>query len=296
TDRARANAHFDAVSTGFGQRDGGFSGGNVAANYLHLREVLFHPAHTVNNAGIGWVGGMAVSGVHHNHVNTGFNQRFNTLFGTGTGADGSADAQATLIVFGGIRESAGFVDVFHGHQANQFALRVQHQNFFNAVDVQQLLHFFSAGAFRYGDQFLFRGHHAGDRGVEVFLKTHVAAGHNAHQFVAIDDRHTVNIVGAGQFQPFPYGGTAGDCNGVFHHATFKLLDLADFSGLFFDGEVFMHNTQTAFLRQRNGQTGFGNGIHGGRNQRNIQLDSLGQAGFQADLIGQYFGISGNQQD
>src|SRR5690606_26777127 len=155
TDGTRANANFHAVSTGFGQRNGGFSGGNVAANHLHFREMFFHPAHTVNNAGAGRVRGMAVSGVHHNHVNTGFYQCFNTLFGTGTGADGSADAQTTLVVFGGIGESAGFVDVFNGHQANQFALSVQHQNFFNAVDVQQLLHFFSAGAFRYGDQFLF---------------------------------------------------------------------------------------------------------------------------------------------
>src|SRR5690606_14514906 len=195
------------------------------------REMFFHPAHTVNHAGTGWVGGMAVGGIHHNYVNAGFNQRFNTLFGTGTGTDGSADAQATLVVFSGIGESTGFVDVFHGHQANQLALRVQHQNFFNTVDVQQLLNLFGAGAFRHGDQLFFRGHYAGDGGAEVFLKTHVAAGHNAHQFVAIDDRHTGNIVGAGQFQHFTDGGGAGYSNRVFHHATFKLFDLTDFSGL-----------------------------------------------------------------
>src|SRR5690606_36940259 len=51
TDRTRADTHFHTVNTDFSQRNRRFGGGDVTANYLHLRVVFFYPAHTVNNTG-----------------------------------------------------------------------------------------------------------------------------------------------------------------------------------------------------------------------------------------------------
>ena len=51
-----------------------------------------------------------------------------------------------------------------------------------------------------------------------------------------------------------------------------------------------------FLGQGNGQTGFGDGIHGGGHQGQIQGNIPGQAGLQAHIPGQNIGMGGNKED
>ena len=75
-----------------------------------------------------------------------------------------------------------------------------------------------------------------------------------------------------------------------------MLDLADFRGLLLDAHVLVDDADAAFLGHGDGQAGFGHGIHRGGYQRDVQFDAAGQASFQTHVLGQDFGITGDQKD
>src|SRR5690606_5361053 len=155
-DGARTDADLHTISAGFDQRQGGFSGGDVAADHLQLGQVLLDPAHTLDHAT-----GMAVSGVHHHYVDAGGGQRADAFFGVGAGADGGPNAQAALIVLGGQRIGLGLLQVTERHQATQVEAIVNHQHLLDAVLVQLGADLFQRRAFQHGDQLVLGSHDGG---------------------------------------------------------------------------------------------------------------------------------------
>ena len=57
----------------------------------------------------------------------------------------------------------------------------------------------------------------------------------------------------------------------------KFLNAPDFLSLLCDRHILVNDADAAFLRQSNGKTRLGNGIHGGRYERDIQWDIARQA-------------------
>ena len=60
-------------------------------------------------------------------------------------------------------------------------------------------------------------------------------------------------------------------------------------------KVAMHDADAALLRHGDGHARFGDGIHGGREQRRIQRDVAGQLGLRAYLGGHHVAVGGDQQ-
>jgi hypothetical protein len=58
----------------------------------------------------------------------------------------------------------------------------------------------------------------------------------------------------------------------------------------------MDDPHAPFLRQCNGEPGFGHRIHGRRQQWNVQLDPTSDLRLEIDLFGQYIGVGGLEQD
>ena len=185
---------------------------------------------------------MAVCGINNDHVNTGFNQRFDTFFSACTCTDSSTNTQTTLVIFCSTREGFGLLDVFYGHHANELFVVIKNQNFLNAVNVQKILNVLGAGAFFNGNQLLFRRHHRGDRRIQVFLEANITAGNDTHQLFAINHRHTRDAVLLSQFENFADGARARHGDRVFDHTAFVLFDLTNLSSLFLDGQVFVDDT------------------------------------------------------
>ena len=73
----------------------------------------------------------------------------------------------------------------------------------------------------------------------------------------------------------------------------KRLTLDDFGRLGFRRHVLVQDADAALLRQRNRQTRFGDGVHGGGHQREIQFDGASQPGFQTDFARQDRGMGWN---
>ena len=237
-----------------------------------------------------------MGGVDDDHVDAGIDQRGNAVTGIGTGTHGSTDAQATLIVLAGQWVGLGLLDVLDGHHALEIEGVVDDQHLLDAVLVQQRTHGFLVGTFLDGDQALFRRHHLTHFSVQAILETYVAGSDDAHQVTVGEHRHAGNVVLPGQLEQIAHGGVGLDGDRVLDHAGLELLDLAHFGSLLLDGHVLVDDADAAFLRHGDGQTRLGDGVHGSGQQRDVQFDAAGQAGLQADVLGQYLGVTGDEQD
>ena len=123
-------------------------------------------------------------------------------------------------------------------------------------------------------------------------KAHITVCQNANQLLRrtawfFHYRNTADIVGAHHVQRITQSLFRGNRQRIDNHASFKLLDLGDFGGLFLDGEILMHDTKPASLCHGNCQPVLGDRIHSCRNQRDIETDLLGQAGNKPNLSRQH---------
>ncbi len=264
----------------FDQGQGGFGAGDVTTDHLHFRVAVFDALDALEH-----VSGVTVGGIDHEHVHARFHQRCYAVVGVGAGAHAGAHAQAAFRVFAGVGVFFGFVDVFYGDQAAQLEVVVDHEHFLNAVLVQQLAHFVVVGAFFDGHQLVFRGHDTGDFGVVVGLEAHVASGDNAHQVAVFQHRQPGEVVLAGQGQQVADGGIGIDGDGVFDHTGFVFFHHAHLLRLLLDAHTLVDDPDATVLRHGNGQAGFGHGVHGSRDQRDIQLNTARQPGLEGNVFG-----------
>ncbi|MND77944.1 hypothetical protein D3C80_696470 [compost metagenome] len=226
-----------------------------------------------------------MGGVDHHHVNASSNQCGNAISGVFAGTDCGANAQTTLVVLAGQRVGFGLLDVVDGHHAFEGKFVVDDQHALDAVFVQQFARFVLVGAFHDRDQTLFRRHHFTDRGIQTAFEADVTGSDDADQVAIVQHRNTGDVVLLGQLEQITDRGVSLDGDRILDHAGLEFLDLAHFGSLLLDGHVLVDDADAAFLSHGNGQAGFGHGIHGSGNQRNIQLDATGQTGLETDFIG-----------
>ena len=74
-----------------------------------------------------------------------------------------------------------------------------------------------------------------------------------------------------------------DGDRVHHHAEFELLDLPHLLGLLGRREIAVDDADAAGLRHGDGQPRLGDGVHGGRQDRQVELDVAGDAGADIGL-------------
>ncbi len=82
----------------------------------------------------------------------------------------------------------------------------------------------------------------------------------------------------------------GDGDRVLHHAAFVALDFGDLGGLGARRHVLVDDPDSSLLCQRNGQAGFGDGVHGGGQQRDVDLNRAGKPALEADVAGHDSGM------
>src|SRR5690606_36323906 len=125
---ARANAHFDGVSTGIGQRTRGISRGNVATNNLHVEIGLLDAADAFDDTTR-----MPMGGIHHQYVDTGLDQRVDAFVHALARTNRSAHTQLSVLIFVGIGVCSIFDDVFHRSQTAQLEVVVHNKHSLQAV-------------------------------------------------------------------------------------------------------------------------------------------------------------------
>ena len=256
--RTRPDADFDAVGACFDERFRRGARGDVAANDLHIGVLLFHALHTVEDTFR-----MSVRRVDDQHVGAGLDQGVDPIVRVTTCADGSAHAQRAGAVLAGEREVLGLLEILGRDHALQFEVVVDDQHLLDAVLVQQPQNFLIRRAFAHRDEPLLRRHDFGNRRVELRLETDVATRNDANRHAVVDDRHAGDAHGARQLEDLADRHVGRHRDRVAHHARLELLDHQDLPGLLLDGHVLVDDADAALLCQRDRESRFRHGVHGG---------------------------------
>ena len=164
--------------------------------------------------------------------------------------------------------------------------------------VKQTHNLVGIGVLTHRDQALLGCHDRGHGAVELRLEAQVPAGHDAQQIAvgARDHGYAGDPPCAGERQHVADAGLRGDCDRVLDDAAFVFLDGADFAGLALDAHILVNDAEAALLGQGDGETRFGDAVHGRRQQRHVEADLPGHAGFKVDLARQHFRIRRQEQN
>ncbi len=237
-----------------------------------------------------------MGGIHHHHVDPGLDQRIDPLLGAGADTHSGTDPQTLLVVAACVGIVLRLLNVLGCDHAAQFEVVIHYQYLLDTVLVQQLHHLVAAGALFHGDQVLFAGHDVAHRVVHLAFEAQIPSGDDAHQLLAVDHRHTRDIVRAGQFHHITDADIGIDGDRLTNYAALVLLDSIDLTRLLLRRHVLVHDTDAALQRQRDGEARLGHCIHGGGNQWDTQLNPLCEFGSQVDVLRQHLRVGRDQQD
>ncbi len=135
---------------------------------------------------------MAVRRVDDEDVDPGGHERRRSLAPVWPRADGSADAQAPLLVLDGLRVLVGLEDVLDRDEADQTPLGIDDEELLDAVLVEEALGLVDVDARRNGHELL--RHQRAHRLVEVLLEADVARRQDADGPLALDDGNAADVV------------------------------------------------------------------------------------------------------
>ena len=181
--------------------------------------------------------------------------------------------------------------VLDGDQADAAILVVDDQQLFDAMLVQHPLRLVLADALAHRDEILMR-HQLGDFLLGIGRKPHVAVGEDADQFpghvlgCAGDHGNAGKAVVVHQRHRVRQHGVGADGQRIDHHAGFVLLDLPHLGGLAVGIKIAVDDADAAGLRHRDRHARFGDSIHRGGDDRDIERDRAGDAGADIGLGGQ----------
>ena len=290
-DGARADAHFHAVGAGLDQVTRAFLGGNVAHHHVQRRVRGLHALEEVDDA-------LAVSmrGIQHDGIHAFGVQGGHAVQGVRRNADARRHAETALLVLAGFRMQTLLDQVLIGDQADDAALRVHHGKFLHLVLLEDGLHVFAVRAgVRNGDQVL-RRHDGTDRNGHVLEEADVPVRDDAHEMLlAVRHGDAADVVLPHQAQSLAHRLVLVDGHGVGDHAVLGTLDLPDLGRLGGDAHIFMNHADASFPCQGDGHRRFGDGVHSGGHNRDVQLDVAGKASMQADFPRKDFGVRRDEQ-
>ena len=276
------------------KRLGGFSRRHVAGDQIEIGERLAQLLDDVHHALR-----MSVRGVDDEHVDVRVDQGGGALQGVARDADRRADAQAAERILARVRILDGLLDVLDGDQALEPEVLVDDEQLLDFRGVQDLLRLVERGADRHGDQPLL-GHHFRHRPRRVGLEPQIAIGENADEaaFLAavLGDRHAGDAVLLHQIQRVPDQRVRGDGDRIDDHAALRSLDAIDLERLVLDRQVLVDDAHAALLAHGDRHLGLGDRVHGGAEQRDVELDVLREARADVDLRGQHRRVARHQQD
>ena len=236
-----------------------------------------------------------MSGIHHHDVHAGFDEEFQAFFRAGTDTDRSPREQLAVLVLSGIGMLGRLHDVLHRNESAEIEILVNDEHAFQTVFVHETLGFFKGGSFANRDELFTRRHDFTHRRLHTGFKTKVAVGDHTENPAAFDDGHTADLVLKAHADHIAHEHVGTHRDGIAHHAGLMALHLRHFRGLLLSREVLVDNADTAFLRERDREIGFGHRIHGGRDHRKVEGNFARELRLQNDVAGQYFRISRDKE-
>ena len=289
-DGARTDADLHAVRARADQRLGRFGGGDIARDDLHMIGQFLDRFHRDRD-----LAAVAMRGVDDDEIAFGVDQRLAALQPLVPHGGGGGDTQAARRVLGRLRIGDGLFDVLDRDEADAMIGIVHHQQLFAAALMQQAHRFILADAGLDRGEIV-PGHQLADRLGGVFGEAHVAVRQDADQLARIlDHGDAADLVPLHQHLRVGQRGGGQDGDGVDDHAAFEPFHGADRIGLLLDAQVPVQHADAAQLRHDDRHVGFRHRVHGGRQDRDVQLDRARDLRAGVRLAGQHIGFGGLQQ-
>ena len=289
-DGTGADTDFEAVNAERDEIAGTIKGGDIAGDELDIGQAVADGFNGVHDPL-----GVAMSGVDGDDVGLGarhFNGALQVVPGS---ADGGADAEATLLVFGGARIFEFFLDIFDGDETFEVEVLIDNEEFFDAMFLENAFGFFQGGADGNGDE-VGLGHHIADELGMIFFKAEIAIGEDAGEASAAGDGKAGDAVLGHDLEGLTEGDVWRDGDGIDDHAAFGAFDAINFFILPVDGHVAVNDADTALAGDSDGEAGLGDGIHGGGGERDIEDEGAGEVGACFYFGGKDGGFAGEQEN
>ena len=160
------------------------------------------------------------------------------------------------------------------------AVFIDHGQFLDFVFLKDLCCSGEIGLLVGGDE-VFLGHDLIDEFVEVTLEAQVPVGDDTDkQVVLIHHGNATDMVFRHHGEGILHRLSLTDGDGVIDHAVLCSFDDGHLPGLLIHRHVFVDDADTTLTGNGNGHFRLRDSIHGGSNERNVQLDVTGEHGFQ----------------
>ena len=278
-DGTRPHAHLDRIHPRRNQVPGSFFGCDVARNNIHVRKSPLRFLH-----GFEYAGGVSVRGIDDDQIDSRADELGHTLQVVPCRADGRANAQPAVRVFGRKRVFDFLGDVLHRDQTFQVLIFIDDEEFFDPVLVQQALCFLQRCADRNRDEVLFC-HDLANRQMEPRFEPEVAIRQDPHQPAVFRNRHPRDFVVRHQLEGVFDLVARRHCDRIYNHPAFGPFHLIHFSNLLVDRHIPVHDADPSMLGKGNRQARFRHRVHGGTDDRYVQFNSVCQFGICANFSG-----------
>ena len=297
-DGTGSDADLDGVGAGVDQRLRALGGRNVAGHDAHGIRQLLGPGDGVEHALR-----VAVRGIDDEQIDAGIDQPLSALETVIADAGGGRDAKPPLSVLGGVRVQLRLLAVLDGDEADAVVVGVHDEELLDAALVQQTLGLVRVDALADRNEIVVRHQFrhllrriGSEADVAVGQDADEAAGDLAPAAAVLDHRDAGDPIGAHQRPGIGQGSVRADGHRIDDHAGLELLDLANLLGLLYGSEIPMDDAHAASLGHGDGQAGLGDGVHGRRQDRDVELDVAGDARPDIGFTRHDFGVARLKQD
>jgi len=145
-----------------------------------------------------------------------------------------------------------------------------------------------------GDEIVF-GHDLADELGVIFLETQVAIGEDAGEASPAGDGQAGDAVLGHDFEGLAESDVGRDGDGVNDHAAFRAFYAVDFFPLAIDGHIAVNDADASLAGDGDGQTRFGDGVHGGGSQRDVDGELAREIGAGVDVGWKHGGFAGEEK-
>ena len=193
--------------------------------------------------------------------------------------------------------SLGLFHVLDGDQADRSVVVIHHDQAFYLVATQQIAGLGLRDALPNRDQIIL-GHQFLGRNISAAFEAHVAVGQDTAELagLGIDHRKAGDLAPRLDRQDLAERRLRIDGQWIDDHAAFITLHLADLIGLLLNGEVAVQHPDSAGLGHGDGQPAFGDRVHGGGHERDVQIDLSRKPGRDIHLGGHHIGRTWFEQN
>src|SRR5947208_33821 len=184
---------------------------------------------------------------------------------------------APVLILVGVGMPPALEDVLDGDQALEDATLVHDRQLLDAVLGEDPLRIVETRAHRCGHQAIL-GHRVADRTIQLALELQVAVGDDAHEAPGVVyDRDARDAEPLHQAHRLPQRPVRSEGDGVQDHPRFAALHAVHLRRLAVHRHVLVDDADAALTRDRDRHLRFGDRIHGGGHERDVEGDAAGKA-------------------